>query len=312
MNFKKIIRKEILKENQLSLFGTQPTNYKSCSHFTDKDENELCHKIGSLKTFLHNDYGLGLKNIINSKLEQMMELKDVNQNYQLPLKLLYDTKKYNQLGKYDYISENKGYYENEVLKSVNRVFDTNGKFDYINKLNTNYYDLAELLTELLKRGKMVQKLNTKDVLGVKNYLSSIKNKLEKVLDKYIDISEYRSFVRNTTFTSQIGEQAENDVKNVLEKYGMKTLYQGGDGDFIDMLFGADLIMSNGGKTTTIQVKSKENQAKSDLSSWKYKKVDFLVAPTDNGIIMFDHKGGETKIDKNGNLLNNSGTNTQNT
>ena len=304
--------KKILKEEQLSLFGDQPIRYETCSHFTDKDENELCNKIGSLKTFLYNDYGLGLKNIINSKLDQMMELKDVNQEYQQPLELLYKTKKYNQSGKYDYISEKKGYYENEVLKSVNRVFDDNGKFDYINKLNTNYADLAELLTELLKRGNMVQKLNTKDVLGVKNYLSSIKDKLEKVLDKYIDISEYRSFVRNTTFRSQIGEQAENDVRDILEKYGMKTLYQGGDGDFIDMLFGTDLIMSDGGKTTTIQVKTKENQAKSDLSSWKYKKVDFLVAPTDYGIIMFDHKGGETKIDKNGNLLNNSGTNTQNT
>ena len=304
--------KKILKEEQLNLFGDQTTKYESCSHFTNKDENELCHKIGSLKTFLYDDSGLGLKNIINSKLNEMMELKDVNQEYQVPLKLLYDTKKYNQSGGYDYISEDNGYYENKVLKSVNRVFDSNGKFDYINKLNTNYADLAELLTELLKRGNMVQKLNIKDVLGIRNYLLSIKDKLEKVLDKYIDISEYRSFVRNTTFRSQIGEQAENDVKNILEKYGMKTLYQGGDGDFIDMLFGTDLIMSDGGKTTTIQVKTKEKQAKSDLSSWKYKKVDFLVAPTDNGIIMFDHKGGETKIDKNGNLLNNSGTDTQNT
>ena len=294
--------KKILKEEQLNLFGDQTTKYESCSHFTNKDENELCHKIGSLKTFLYDDSGLGLKNIINSKLNQMMELKDVNQEYQSPLKLLYDTKKYNQSGGYDYISEDNGYYENKVLKSVNRVFDSNGKFDYINKLNTNYADLAELLTELLKRGNMVQKLNIKDVLGIRNYLLSIKDKLEKVLDKYIDISEYRSFVRNTTFRSQIGEQAENDVKNILEKYGMKTLYQGGDGDFIDMLFGTDLIMSNGGKTTTIQVKTKENQAKSDLSSWKYKKVDFLVAPTDNGIIMFDHKGGETNIDVDGNLI----------
>ncbi len=100
----------------------------------------------------------------------------------------------------------------------------------------------------------------------------------------------------------MGEKAENDVRNILEEYGMETLYQGGDGDFIDMIFGTDLIMSDGGKTVTIQVKSKENQAKSDLSSWKYKKVDFLVAPTDNGIIMFGHNGIETKIDANGNLI----------
>ena len=218
-DIKESIRR-ILREDQLKLdlFDEKPKKYKPCSNFTDKDENELCLKIDSLNTFLYENSGLGLKNIINSKLNQMMSLRDVNENYQEPLKLLYDTKKYNQPKSYDYISETKGYYENKALKSVNRVFDANGKFDYINKLNTNYADLAELLTELLKRGNMVQKLNVKNVLGVRNYLLSIKNKLEKVLDKYIDISEYRSFVRNTTFRSQIGEQAENDVKNILEKY----------------------------------------------------------------------------------------------
>jgi len=262
----------------------------------------LCLKIGNLKTFLYEDYGLGLKKIINSKLEKMMKLMDVNQDYQFPLKLLYDTKKYNNKQNYDYIDEIDGKYENKNLKAVNRVFDKNGKFDYINKLNTNYADLAELLTELFIRGKMVQKLNTKNELGIKDYLSSIKDKLERVLDKYINLSEYKTFVRNTSYLSQVGEKAENDVRNILEEYGMETLYQGGDGDFIDMIFGTDLIMSDGGKTVTIQVKSKENQAKSDLSSWKYKKVDFLVAPTDNGIIMFGHNGIETKIDANGNLI----------
>lgn len=293
--------KKILKEEQLSLFGDTQTSYVKCSHFKNKDENELCLKIESLKSFLFEDYGLGLKKIINSKLNKMMSPKDVNQEYQEPLKLLYDTKKYNNPQSYDYIYEIDGEYKNNNLKSVNRVFNDEGKFDYINKLNTNYIDLAELLTELFIRGNMVQTLNSKNELGIKNYLLSIKDKLERVLDKYIDLGEYKSFVRNTSYLSQVGEKAENDVKNILEKYGMKTLYQGGDGDFIDMLFGTDLIMSDGGKTVTIQVKNRENQAKSDLKSWKYKKVDFLVAPTDTGIIMFDHMGGETKIDTNGKL-----------
>jgi hypothetical protein len=188
------------------------------------------------------------------------------------------------------------------MKTVNRVLDKDGKYDYINKLNTNYSDLAELLTELFIRGGMVQKLNTKNVIGLKKYLSSIKDKLERVLDKYIKIGEYNSFVRNTKYRSGVGEKAENEVKNILEKSGMVELYQGGDGDFIDMVFGIDLIMDDNGKTVIIQVKSKENQAKSDLSKRQYKKVDFLVAPTDYGIIMFDHKGGEIRIDKNGNKI----------
>jgi hypothetical protein len=296
--------KKILKEEQLefNLFNDDTHNYESCSYFANEDEKELCLKLESLRSFLFEDGGIGLKKIINSKLEKMMKLMDVNQNYQRPLKILYDTKKYNTPNSYDYINKKGDYYENNIMKTVNRVLDKDGKYDYINKLNTNYSDLAELLTELFIRGGMVQKLNTKNVIGLKKYLSSIKDKLERVLDKYIKIGEYNSFVRNTKYRSGVGEKAENEVKNILEKSGMVELYQGGDGDFIDMVFGIDLIMDDNGKTVIIQVKSKENQAKSDLSKRQYKKVDFLVAPTDYGIIMFDHKGGEIRIDKNGNKI----------
>jgi hypothetical protein len=296
--------KKILKEEQLefNLFNDDTHKYESCSYFANEDEKELCLKLESLRSFLFEDGGIGLKKIINSKLEKMMKLMDVNQNYQRPLKILYDTKKYNTPNSYDYIDKKGDYYENNIMKTVNRVLDKDGKYDYINKLNTNYSDLAELLTELFIRGGMVQKLNTKNVIGLKKYLSSIKDKLERVLDKYIKIGEYNSFVRNTKYRSGVGEKAENEVKNILEKSGMVELYQGGDGDFIDMVFGIDLIMDDNGKTVIIQVKSKENQAKSDLSKRQYKKVDFLVAPTDYGIIMFDHKGGEIRIDKNGNKI----------
>jgi hypothetical protein len=304
----KNIIKKILKEEQISLFGGE-SEYKTCSHFTDKDENELCNKIHDLRSFLFDKSGLGLHDIIMTKIEQMTELMDVNKDYQLPLKLLYDTKKYNNPNSRDYIHEKNGYYENTVLKTVRRVLDDKGKFDYVNKLNTNYSDLAELITELLKRGGMVQKLNQKNSLGVKNYLLSIKDKLGAVLNKYINLDEYKSFVRNSRDRSKIGEKSENDVRTILEKYGMKYLYQGGDGDFIDMLFGIDLIMDDGGKTTTIQVKSKKEQAKKDLSHWRYKKVDFLVAPTDNGIVMYGQINKEIIIDKNGWLISKSGSNT---
>lgn len=297
----KHIIKKILKEEQLSLFGDEP-KYKACSHFTDKDENELCHKINNLGTFLYEESGLGLKDIIMSKMNQMMQLMDVNKDYQVPLKILHDTKKYNNPHDRNYISEKNGYYENKGLKTVNRVLDKEGKFDYINKLNTNYSDLAELITELLKRGGMVQKLNTKNELGIKKYLTTIKDKLERVLDKYITLDEYRSFVRNSTHLSKVGEQAENNVKNILEKYGMKELYHGGDGDFIDMLFGIDLIMDDGGKTVTIQVKAKEQQALKALTNWAYKKVDFLASPTDYGIVMYDRNKNKTMIDKDGNPI----------
>jgi hypothetical protein len=150
---------------------------------------------------------------------------------------------------------------------------------------------------------MIQKLKDKNDLGLKTYLKSIKEKLSRVLDKYISLDEYKTFVRNTKYRSQIGEKAENDVKKILDKAEIKTVYQGGDGDFIDMIFGIDLIVNDGGGIYTIQVKSSEDQAKKSVESKRYGKVDFIVAPTDYGIIMFDHDKNVVKFDKNGNQIN---------
>lgn len=290
--------KKILKEEQLSLFGDEP-KYTVCSHFKDEDQRSLCLNLNSLGKFLYSEEGLGLQKIIDFKTNQMKKLADLNTDYQEPLSILWSTGKYNRKGMHDYISKENDYYQNETMKSVNRVYDDEGKWDYINKLNTNYSDLAELLTELFIRGNMVNTLKDKNVLGLKKYLISIKDKLERVIDKYIKLDEFKSFVRNTKYLSRVGEKAENDVKNILEKAEIYTIYQGGDGDFIDMIFGVDLIVDSGGDVYTIQVKSKENQAKQSRESKKYNKVDFIASPTDYGIIMFDVDGNELKFDKNG-------------
>jgi hypothetical protein len=69
---KKLI-KEILKEDQLSLFDDyKDTSYETCSHFTNKDDNELCKRLSSFGSFLYSDYGLGLQAIIDSKMEQLI------------------------------------------------------------------------------------------------------------------------------------------------------------------------------------------------------------------------------------------------
>jgi hypothetical protein len=293
--------KKILKEEQLSLFGDDP-KYKLCSHFKNEDQYNLCLNLNSLGKFLYASDGLGLQRIIDFKTNQMESLIDVNVDYQRPLEILWSTSKYNQKGRYDYISKNGDYYENETMKSVSRVYDDSGKWDYINKLNTNYSDLAELLTELFIRGNMVDKLKNKNTLGLMEYLKSIKDKLERVIDKYIKLDEFKSFVRNTKYLSKVGEKAENDVKNILEKAQINTIYQGGDGDFIDMIFGVDLIVNYGGEDFTIQVKSNENQSIQSRKLKKYEKIDFIASPTDYGIIMFDVDGKELKFDKNGNEI----------
>lgn len=288
-----------LKEEQLDLFGgVGETKYERCSHFKGNEQHrKLCYELYILGTFLYKD--LGLKDIINQKIRLMGEVKDLNDKYQNPLMFLYKTGKFNDIKR-----ENNKFYTDKLV-DVSTLYDEGGAWHYVNKLNTNYADLAELLTELFIRGGIANKLSNKNKLGLKKYLSSIKGKLINVLDKYISLDEYKSFIRNTKHLSQKGEQAEEDVKKVLENFGMETLYTGGHGNFIDMLYGIDLIMRYKGKVYLIQVKNTEDQALKSSEYQKYKKLDYFTAPTNFGIIIKNKDGRITKLNQEGEVINDS-------
>ena len=300
-----------LKEEQLDLFGDEEKgkdelkwikdiipSYERCSHFEGNPKHkELCFNLYTLGTFLYKD--LGLKNIINQKIRLMGDVKDLNEKYQEALELVYNT------GRFDDIRKEDGKYYTNKLVDVSTLYDEGGAWHYVNKLNTNYADLAELLTELFIRGNIADKLSNKNKLGLKKYLSSIKNKLINVLDKYISLDEYKSFIRNSKHLSQKGEQAEDDVRKILESFGMKTLYTGGHGDFIDMLYGIDLIMDYKGKNYLIQVKNTEDQALKSAEYPRYRKLDYFAAPTNFGIIIKNTDGRITKLNQEGEVINDS-------
>lgn len=293
---KKLIKK-ILKEEKLDLFGNEETNYERCSHFKDNEEHrKLCYELYTLGTFLYKD--LGLKDIINQKIRLMGEVKNLNEKYQEPLELLYNT------GKFNDISVVGGKYYTKKLTDLSTLYDEKGGWHYINKLNTNYADLAELLTELFIRGGVTNKLVNKNKLGLKKYLDSIKGQLIGVLDRYFSLDEYKEFIRNTKHLSKKGEQAEDDVKKVLENFGMRTLYTGGHGDFIDMLYGIDLIMDYKGKNYLIQVKNTEDQALKSAEYTRYRKLDYFIAPTNFGIIIKTTNGRIIKLNQEGKPLDN--------
>ncbi len=304
-------KEENLKEEQLDLFGDEEEgkdelkwikdiipSYERCSHFEGNPKHkELCFNLYTLGAFLYKD--LGLKNIINQKIKLMGDVKDLNEKYQEPLELVYNT------GRFDDIRKEDGKYHTNKLVDVSTLYDEGGAWHYVNKLNTNYADLAELLTELFIRGNIADKLSNKNKLGLKKYLSSIKDKLINVLDKYISLDEYKSFIRNSKHLSSKGEKAEDDVKKVLENFGMKTLYAGGHGDFIDMLYGIDLIMDYKGKTYLIQVKNTEDQALKSSEYPRYRKLDYFTAPTNFGIIIKNKDGRITKLNQEGEVINDS-------
>lgn len=290
--------KKILREEQfeLNLFDGKESEYERCSHFDNNDQHKkLCYNLYILGSFLYRD--LGLKNIIDQKRELMGQVEDLNDNYQKPLEILYNT------GKFKEIKKEGGKYYLPKLSSITTLYDEGGRWSYVNKLNTNYADLAELLTELFIRGGVANKLSNKNKLGLKTYLNSIKDKLIGVLDKYFKLDDYREFVRNTKVLSDRGEKAEEDVKKVLEKFGMKTLYSGGHGDFIDMIFGTDLIMDYKGKTYLIQVKNTEDQMLKSSEYDRYKRLDYFATPTNFGIIIKNKEGKITKLNKEGQVIN---------
>ena len=86
---------------------------------------------------------------------------------------------------------------------------------------------------------------------------------------------------------------------------MKTLYAGGHGDFIDMLYGIDLIMDYKGKTYLIQVKNTEDQALKSSEYPRYRKLDYFAAPTNFGIIIKNTDGRITKLNQEGEVINDS-------
>jgi hypothetical protein len=83
---------------------------------------------------------------------------------------------------------------------------------------------------------------------IKNFLLLLKGKTMKaLLNKYFTIDEYRDFTYNTRYNTKAGDYVETLTKVLLEKEGYTTLYEGGNGDFIDMKYGVDLIMEKEGE-----------------------------------------------------------------
>jgi len=241
-----------------------------CNRFdNDPEKKDLCLIISDLKSWLHKDEDLGMKSIINKKLESLKsETPDNLKNqYMNGVEML------KNIGK---ITENqKKWFIDKVLGQNNLVY-VDGEWSFVNKLNTNYSDLAELLTDLLYMGGEPAKNFIDNIKqNPKEGLLSIKKYLPKLIDKYFDDpKKLVDYTQNIKITSHFGEVAEHEVKNKLINLGFTVDYEGGNGDLIDMVYGTDLIMTNPDYgTKTIQVKASEN-------SWnrndEYKYVDWVI------------------------------------
>jgi hypothetical protein len=252
-----------------SVLNEQVEKYGACDQFKDNnDKYQLCRRISYLQKWLYVNDGLGLQAIIDEALESVKSpfSPEQKRKFKEGAQLLFEMDKLTKGALYYFIKDR---------VEGGKIVLINGKWIPVNKLNTNTADLAELLTDLLYKSPEAKPIIDKIMGNTKEGLLTIKSVLPRLLKKYFkDPTTLFDYVKNITYRSDVGEKAENKVKKELEDKGFKLLYQGGEGDLIDMVFGTDLIMEHSefGKKT-IQVKLNENAWDRNRD---YKYIDWVV------------------------------------
>ena len=284
----KHIIKQLIKETKNSRCVDVVSSKEStgvCTTFNGKLK-QVCLGLHKYKSELHKDSGLGMMKIIDDETEPHKTNipQGVIDDFLRGLRLIYKTKKFNK----DLLNR---YYT--IVRDKKLVYDEEGNWSSVNKLNTNYSDLAELLTCFLYDTK-IEELNTildminngEDVIGyIKPMMVDFKN--------YFSLDDLKKFTKNTKHLSSVGDVSEQLAKEFLEEKGLNVSYSGGDGDFIDMVFGVDMIVEEDGLTKLVQVKNSE---KAVFGIKKH--IDWLIVSNKFGIGVFS---------KRGNILNYKGT-----
>lgn len=276
----KILKEDIERIKSLMLESEGKNEYNFCDRFSgNKQKMYVCSKIGSLKGLLSRSNGLDLKTVIEKQISDLeTEIpKDLQKKFIDCANYLKSLGKITEDKKNDFI-------ENNVIN--NKLVYLNGEWQPINKLNTNYFDLAELLTELIYKNKNNTTFQA-IIKDPKTTLMRMKSELKKMIEDYFeDPKMLFDYTKNIQRTTQQGESAERRVKEHLQDKGFKVEYEGGNGDLIDMVFGTDLIMSHpefGVKA--IQVKANEKAYDRD-----YKYVDWVIIA--NPFSIYDNKTKE--------------------
>ena len=276
----KLIKEDIKRIKSLMNESDDNTQYNFCDRFSNsKQKMFVCKRVGSLKSFLSKSDGLNLKSVINERISEL----ETEIPKEFKSKFIEGANLLQSLGKISK-SQKEKFIEDKVEN--NKLVYLNGKWQPINKLNTNYYDLAELITELVYK-KNNYKLIQDIISNPKETLSKIKKDLEEMIKEYFkDPNMLHDYTKNIQRTTQQGESAEQRVKEHLEDNDFKVEYEGGNGDVIDMVFGTDLIMSH----PKFGIKTIQVKANPDTYDQDYKYVDWVIIATP--FTIYDNKTKE--------------------
>ena len=276
----RLIKENIDRIKSLMIESEGKTEYNFCDRFSgNRQKMYVCSKIGSLKGLLSKSNGLDLRTVIDEQISDLeTEIPQDLQDKFIDCAIFLES-----LGKITEEEKN-----NFIEKNVrnNKLVYLNGEWQPVNKLNTNYFDLAELLTELIYKNKNNSTFQA-IIKDPKTTLMKMKSELKTMIKDYFnDPKMLFDYTKNIQRTTQQGESAERRVKEYLQDKGFKVEYEGGNGDLIDMVFGTDLIMSHPDfGVKTIQVKANEKAYDQD-----YKYVDWVIIATP--FTIYDNKTKE--------------------
>jgi len=273
----KLIRENIERIKSLMFESEGKTEYNFCDRFLgNKQKMYVCSKIGSLKGLLSRNDGLDLRTVIEKQISDLQtEIPIDLQDKFIDCAIFLES-----LGKIT--EKEKNNFIEKKVKNGKLVY-LNGEWQPINKLNTNYFDLAEILTELIYKNKNNTTFQA-IINDPKTTLMNMKSEIHTMIEEYFDDPKMLfDYTKNIQRTTQQGESAEQRVKEHLQDKGFKVEYEGGNGDLIDMVFGTDLIMSHPDfGVKTIQVKANEKAYDQD-----YRYVDWVIIATPFNI--YDNK-----------------------
>lgn len=271
-------------------------------------------------------YGLRLRSVIDDFLRPLSQQIDGNtlQKYQYPLSLLYKSNNRKMIEKIGedryYCRALKGYFiledgewsylnklntnigaltdliadffeylyikydpKKENPKGTNPELDPFGEEDWSER-SPEYYTLG--LLDLLDMDDYEFKTTIRDYIywdtddgtNLMDYLNL------KFANRY-DLHKYTKIIKEN---SEKGERAENLASDFLTRKGANVLYQGGNGNLIDMVFGSDLIIEKNNKILTVQVKSYSLEK---VNLKEYHRVDVIIGISENEPItmFYDNK-----------------------
>jgi len=170
-------------------------------------------------------------------------------------------------------------FTNEVENSFKRLYDENGNFSPLNKLDTNWTDMPIELTKFIKTVLSSTEYNN-FIKKIQDYVNAVDNteklKLKTDLDKEFEnikvkLNQNENYVKNWTkrvdeITKNIkkntdsGNLSEQKVNELFEKEGFKVEFTASEGSPIDVLLSIDQIVTDtkgifGGGQKTVQTKT---------------------------------------------------------